>query len=49
VMMQGDVNKRLTDMSMVSTGSSSAEFAKFISAEAERWGNVIQVSGAKAQ
>jgi tripartite-type tricarboxylate transporter receptor subunit TctC len=49
VMKQADVTKRLTDMSMVSTGSSSAEFAKFISAEAERWGNVIRVSGAKAQ
>jgi tripartite-type tricarboxylate transporter receptor subunit TctC len=49
VMKQPDVTKRLSDMSMVSTGSTSAEFAKFISTEAERWGNVIRVSGAKAQ
>jgi tripartite-type tricarboxylate transporter receptor subunit TctC len=48
-MKQPDVAARLNDMSMVSTGSSSAEFAKFITAEAERWGNVIRISGAKAQ
>jgi tripartite-type tricarboxylate transporter receptor subunit TctC len=49
VMKQPAVTTRLNDMSMVSTGSSSAEFAKFIGAEAERWGNVIRISGAKAQ
>jgi tripartite-type tricarboxylate transporter receptor subunit TctC len=49
IMKQPDVTARLTDMSMVSAGSSSAEFAKFISAEAERWGDVIRISGAKAQ
>jgi len=48
-MKQPDVTARLNDMSMVSTGSSSAEFAKFINAEAERWGNVIRISGAPAQ
>ena len=49
IMKQPDVTTRLNDMSMVSTGSSSAEFAKFINAEAERWGKVIRISGAKAQ
>jgi tripartite-type tricarboxylate transporter receptor subunit TctC len=49
VMKQPAVTTRLNDMSMVSTGSSSTEFAKFIGAEAERWGNVIRISGAKAQ
>jgi tripartite-type tricarboxylate transporter receptor subunit TctC len=49
VMKQPAVTTRLNDMSMVSTGSSSAEFAKFIGEEAERWGNVIRISGAKAQ
>jgi tripartite-type tricarboxylate transporter receptor subunit TctC len=49
VMKQPDVTTRLNGMSMVSTGSSSAEFAKFITTEAKRWGNVIRISGAKAQ
>jgi len=49
VMKQPDVTKRLTEMSMVSTGSTSAELSKFINGEAERWGNVIRTTGAKAQ
>ena len=48
-MKQPDVAKRLNEMSMVSTGSNAADFSKFIKAEAERWGNVIRISGAKAQ
>ena len=49
IMKQPDVAARLDGMSMVSTGSTAAEFSKFIAAEAERWGNVIRISGAKAQ
>jgi tripartite-type tricarboxylate transporter receptor subunit TctC len=49
VMKQPDVTKRLTEMSMVSTGSTSTELSKFITGEAERWGNVIRTTGAKAQ
>jgi tripartite-type tricarboxylate transporter receptor subunit TctC len=49
VMKQPDVSKRLTEMSMVSTGSSPAELSKFINEEAERWGKVIRTTGAKAQ
>ena len=49
IMKQPDVTARLNTMSMVSTGSTAAEFSKFIKDEAERWGNVIRVSGAKAQ
>jgi len=49
VMRQPDVTKRLTEMSMVSTGSSPAELSKFIGEEAELWGKVIRTTGAKAQ
>jgi len=49
VMRQPDVTKRLTEMSMVSTGSSPAELSKFIAAEAELWGKVIRTTGAKPQ
>ena len=49
VMRQPDVTKRLTEMSMVSTGSNPAELSKFINEEAERWGKVIRTTGAKAQ
>ena len=49
VMKQPDVSKRLTEMSMVSTGSDPAELSKFINEEAERWGKVIRTIGAKAQ
>jgi tripartite-type tricarboxylate transporter receptor subunit TctC len=49
VMRQPDVTKRLTEMSMVSTGSSPAELSKFIAAEAKLWGKVIRTTGAKPQ
>ena len=49
VMKQPDVTKRLTEMSMVSTGSNPAELSKFINEEADRWGKVIRTTGAKAQ
>ena len=49
VMRQPDVTKRLTEMSMVSTGSSPAELSKFIGEEAELWGKVIRTTGAKPQ
>jgi tripartite-type tricarboxylate transporter receptor subunit TctC len=49
VMKQPDVSDKLKGMSMVSTGSSSAELSKFIKDEAKRWGDVIRTSGAKAQ
>jgi tripartite-type tricarboxylate transporter receptor subunit TctC len=49
VMKQPDVTKRLNEMSMVSTGSNPAELSKFINKEAERWGQVIRTTGAKAQ
>jgi tripartite-type tricarboxylate transporter receptor subunit TctC len=49
VMRQPDVTKRLTEMSMVSTGSTPAELSKFIAEEAERWGKVIRTTGAKPQ
>jgi tripartite-type tricarboxylate transporter receptor subunit TctC len=46
---ESEVAKRLTDMRMVPTGSTPADLSKFIKDEAERWGNVIRTSGAKAQ
>ncbi|MSP44677.1 MAG: hypothetical protein EXQ83_02155 [Xanthobacteraceae bacterium] len=49
VMKQPEVSGKLTTMSMVSTGSTSAEFSKFINEEAKRWGDVIRTTGAKAQ
>ncbi len=49
IMKQSDVATRLTDLSMVPTGSSPAELSKFINEEAERWGKVIRATGAKAQ
>jgi tripartite-type tricarboxylate transporter receptor subunit TctC len=49
VMKQADVTKRLTEMSMVSTGSNPADLSKFINEEAERWGKVIRTTGSKAQ
>jgi len=44
-----EVSKRLTDLSMVPKGSTPGELATFIKDEAERWGDVIRLSGAKAQ
>ena len=49
VMQQPDVTKRLTEMSMVSSGSNPADLSKFINEEAERWGKVIRTTGSKAQ
>jgi tripartite-type tricarboxylate transporter receptor subunit TctC len=49
VMKQPDVTKRLTEMSMVSTGSNPADLSRFINEEAERWGKVIRTTGSKAQ
>ncbi len=49
VMKQPEVTKRLTEMSMVSTGSNPTELSKFVKEEAERWGKVIRTTGAKAQ
>jgi tripartite-type tricarboxylate transporter receptor subunit TctC len=49
VMKQPDVATKLTGMSMVPVGGTSAELSKFIGEEAERWGKVIRTSGAKVQ
>jgi tripartite-type tricarboxylate transporter receptor subunit TctC len=46
---QPDVAARLADMSMVETGSTPAQLASFMTEERERWGNVIRISGAKAE
>jgi tripartite-type tricarboxylate transporter receptor subunit TctC len=46
---QPDVAARLAEMSMVATGSTPGELAAFMQQERERWGNVIRVSGAKAE
>jgi tripartite-type tricarboxylate transporter receptor subunit TctC len=49
VMKQPDVATKLTGMSMVPVGGTSAELSKFSGEEAERWGKVIRTSGAKVQ
>jgi tripartite-type tricarboxylate transporter receptor subunit TctC len=46
---QPDVSVRLADLGMVETGSTPAELTTFIKQEGERWGNVIRISGAKAE
>jgi len=45
---QPDVAKRLTDMNVDAVGSTPAEMAQFMKQESERWGNVIRVTGTKA-
>jgi len=49
VMKRPDVTGKLNGMSMVSTGSTSAEMSKFVAEEAKRWGDVIRKTGARAQ
>jgi tripartite-type tricarboxylate transporter receptor subunit TctC len=49
IVKQPDVATRLSEMGMIGAGSSSGELAIFIRQEAERWGNVIRISGAKAE
>jgi tripartite-type tricarboxylate transporter receptor subunit TctC len=49
VVRNPDVAKKLSDLSMVPKGSTPGELAAFIKDEAERWGNVVRTSGAKAQ
>jgi tripartite-type tricarboxylate transporter receptor subunit TctC len=49
VVREPDVAKKLTDLSMIPKGSTPDELAAFIKDEAERWGNVVRASGAKAQ
>jgi tripartite-type tricarboxylate transporter receptor subunit TctC len=44
-----DMTAKLADMTMVPTGSSPPQLAKFIKDEAERWGAVVRTSGATAQ
>ena len=41
-----DMAAKLSDMTMVPSGGSPAELAKFIKDEAERWGAVVRTSGA---
>ncbi len=45
---QPDVAKRLTEMNVDAIGSTPAEMAQFMKQESERWGNVIRVTGTKA-
>lgn len=49
VLKQPEVASRINEMTMVPTGSTPAELSKFIKEEAERWANVIRISGAKAE
>ena len=45
---QPDVAKRLTEMNVDAVGSTPAEMAIFMKQESERWGNVIRITGTKA-
>jgi tripartite-type tricarboxylate transporter receptor subunit TctC len=49
IMHEPDVKKTLDTLSMVPVGSSAVALASFIDEEAKRWGEVIRISGAKAQ
>ena len=42
------VKARLADLAAIALGS-PADFGRFMTAEAEKWGNVIRTSGIKAE
>ena len=44
----GDIKKRLAELGVGPGGGSSAEFAKFIAAETEKWAKVVKFAGTKA-
>ncbi len=48
VLRQPDVAKHLADMSLEGVGSTPSELAQFMKEESKRWGDVIRMSGAKA-
>jgi tripartite-type tricarboxylate transporter receptor subunit TctC len=43
-----EVAKRLLDVGLEAVGSTPAEMRQFMKRESERWGNVIRVTGMKA-
>ena len=45
---QPDFAKRLTDMNVDAVGSTPEQMAQFMKQESERWGNIIRVTGTKA-
>lgn len=49
ILKQPDNTKRLLEMSFEAVGSTPAELAQFLRDETKRWGEVVRVSGAKAQ
>ncbi len=48
VVKQPDVVKRLVDLSMIPTGGTPEEMARFMREDAQRWYAVVKASGAKA-
>lgn len=48
VIQQPDIVKRLNDLSMIPTGGTPEEMARFMREDAQRWSAVIKASGAKA-
>ena len=48
VVKQPDVVKRLGDLSMIPTGGTPDEMARFMREDAQRWNAVVKASGAKA-
>jgi tripartite-type tricarboxylate transporter receptor subunit TctC len=49
IVKQPDVAGRLAELGMVERGSTPDELSQFIRSEAERWGEVIRISGAKTE
>ncbi len=46
---QPDFAKRLADMNVDAVGSTPGEMARFMKEESERWGNIIRITGTKAE
>ena len=46
---QADIRQRLAEQGSEPSGNSPAEFRQFIAAEAEKWANLVRISGAKAE
>ena len=45
---QPEVAKRMLDLSFEAIGSTTAEMALLLKQETERWGNVVRITGARA-
>jgi tripartite-type tricarboxylate transporter receptor subunit TctC len=49
ILAMPDVRERLAAVGVTTTGSSSAQFARYLRSEIDKWGGVIKASGATAE